>query len=494
MNDGYLAFDLGAETSRAVLGVYAEDRISLEEVHRHSHEIIHLPSGLHWDISGLWQGIVQGLTEAGRWVKSNNVTLQSVGVDTWGVDWALISKSGELVGLPHAYRDPRNEIAFQEVVNILGEEEIYSSTGNQLLSLNTLYSLYAHFKHSPETFASAQQMVFMPDLFHYWLSGKLSVEATVASTSQMVDCKTGTWATRLLAKLGLPLDLFPPITQPGVELGLLLPHLASATGLSEDTRVALPASHDTASAVAAFPASADSNWCYLSSGTSSLLGCELTEPATTAESQAAQFTNELGVEGRVRFLKNVNGLWILQECRRDWSRQGHEYDYAVLTDLASKTEPLRTVVDPAMPEFRSAGNMLHKIRHFASQTGQPVPDTPGRIVRCCLESLALTYRRTLRLLEKVLQRKFDVLHVVGGGGHNSMLNQMTADATKKKVLVGPIEATAYGNIMTQALAAGEISSLNELRSVVANSVHLQEYFPSGRSDWTAVERRVAGTV
>lgn len=491
MSDGYLAFDLGAESSRAIVGVLSEGRVSLEEIRRYSHEIIQLPSGLHWDVSGLWQEIVRGLEAAGKWARENDVTLRSVGVDTWGVDWALISKSGELVGIPHAYRDPRNDTAFQEVVDKVGMDELYRSTGNQLLPLNTLYSLYAHCKESPETIAAAERLVFMPDLFHYWLSGKISVEATVASTSQMVECSTGVWATELLERLGIPLRLLAPITPLGATLSSLLSHVAEATGLSDETKVVLPASHDTASAVAAVPASAGSNWCYLSSGTSSLLGAELSEACVTAESQAAAFTNELGAEGRVRFLKNINGLWILQECRRDMARQGQNYDYTQLSELASEAEPLRTLVDPAKPEFRSTGNMLHRIRQFASQTGQPVPDSPGQIIRCCLESLALTCRGTLNLLELVLRRKFDVLHIVGGGGRNSLLNQMTADATEKTVRVGPFEATAYGNILTQALAVGALTNLDELRCVVANSINLQTYHPANSNDWKKAEKRFA---
>jgi len=329
----------------------------------------------------------------------------------------------------------------------------------------------------------------MPDLFHYWLSGKRSVEATIASTSQMIDCQTGTWATKMLDRLGIPTSLLEPSTPPGTTLGPILREVSEVTGLSSEVQVVLPPAHDTASAIAAVPAEANSQWCYLSSGTWSLLGAELPKACATAEAQAAMFTNELGIGGQVRFLKNIIGLWMVQECRRDWIRQGESYDYRQLTELASAAEPFRTLVDTSDAAFQTPGNMLQKISEFASNSGQPIPDSAGQFIRCCLESLALTYRRTLTVLETILNCQFDVLHIVGGGGQNSLLNQMAADATGKTTRVGPFEATATGNILTQALATGALADLDELRSVVAASCELQTFRPENTLAWDQVVPR-----
>ena len=491
MAEGYVAIDLGAESGRAVVGVLSDGKVSLEVVHRFPHEIIQLPTGLHWDVTGLWREICAGLRKAAQWTGQHGVDIVSVGVDTWGVDWGLIGKSGELVGLPHAYRDPRNDDAFDRAVEQLGVNTIYRKTGIQLMSLNTLYSIYAQWLTGPEVVQAADRLLFMPDLFHYWLSGTAAVEATVASTSQMLDCQTGDWAREFVGQLGIPTECLGPIKQPGATLGRLRPEVAAATGLPSETSVVLPGSHDTASAVAAVPAVADSSWCYCSSGTWSLFGAELSEPCVSAAAQEAMFTNELGVGGRVRFLKNISGLWMVQECRRDLARQGKELSYAELTELAVEAEPFRTLIDPNHNSFQSPGEILQKIRKFAVAADQPSPESPGQFVRCCLESLALLYRRTFTQLEQVLDRRFDVIHIVGGGGQNGLLNQMTADVTNREVRVGPFEATAIGNVLVQAMAAGQIADLDQLRSVVANSSDLQTYRPVNTLAWEPAEKRFA---
>ena len=491
MIEGYIAIDLGAESGRAVVGTLADGKVSLEEVHRFPHEILQLPTGLHWDVTGLWREICSGLRQAAQWAAENGVDIVSVGVDTWGVDWGLIGKSGELIGLPHAYRDPRNDAAYERAVKQLGVEAIYQKTGIQLMSINTLYSLYAQWLASSEVIHAAERLLFMPDLFHYWLTGIASIEATIASTSQMLDCQTGDWAHELIGQLGMPTDFLGPITQPGTTLGPLRPELAEFTGLAPETTVVLPGSHDTASAVAAVPASADSNWCYCSSGTWSLFGAELEEPCATAAAQSAMFTNELGVGGRIRFLKNITGLWIVQECRRDLARQGSELNYTELTEQAGSAESFRTLIDPNHTGFQTPRDMLQKICDFASGTEQPTPETPGQFIRCCLESIALLYRRTFGQLQQVLNRQFEVIHIVGGGGQNQLLNQMTADTTEREVCIGPFEATAVGNVLVQALAAGRIADLDELRTIVANSHDLQTYRPENSADWVTAEKRFA---
>lgn len=489
MSPGYLAIDLGAESGRVIVGILENDRLRLEEVHRFLHEPIWLPTGLHWNISGIWREIVVGLRRAAEWAKTNCVELISVGADTWGVDWALLDKAGELVGLPHAYRDPRNAAAYDAVVAQLGADRIYQTTGIQFMPLNSLYSFYAHKQADAAAFAAADRLMFIPDLMHYWLSGERTVEATIASTSQMIDCHTGDWACEMLSELGLPTSILGSVTAPGTVIGTLRPQLAEETGLSPKLRVVAPAAHDTASAVAAVPAGESPNWCYLSSGTWSLLGAEIDKPCVSAQAQAASFTNELGVNGTFRFLKNIPGLWLVQECRRDFARQGQELDYATLTQLASDSAPLRTIVDPSHASFQSPGGMLQKIGEFARATNQPAPSSPGEFVRGALESLALAYRDKLSVLESILNRRFDVIHVVGGGGKNTLLSQMTADATGRRVIVGPYEATAMGNALVQAMALGQVRDLPHLRRIVASSNDLTVYEPQNDRDWNAASQR-----
>jgi rhamnulokinase len=492
MSAAYIAIDLGAESGRVIVGLLAQGLLRLEEVHRFTHEPVWLPTGLHWDTTGIWREIVVGLRRAAEWANANKIELVSVGVDTWGVDWALVDEAGELVGLPHAYRDSRNPAAYEQVLASLGAERIYQTTGIQFMPLNTLYSLYAHHLADPAALTGADQLLFMPDLFHFWLSGERTTEATIASTSQMVDCHTGDWAWETLGDLGLPTDLLGPITPAGSTVGTLLPKLAEITGLSAGLRVVAPAAHDTASAVAAVPATAGTSWCYLSSGTWSLLGAEIEAPCVSPEAQAASFTNELGVGGTFRFLKNITGLWLVQECRRDLARSGQEFDYPELMRLARDAPAFRTLLDPAHAPFQSAGDMRQKIADFARATDQDVPESPGQLIRACLESLALAYREKLNALQSILDRRFDVVHIVGGGGKNELLCQMTADACHRPVVVGPIEATAMGNVLVQAMTAGQIRDLPALRQVVAASCEPKRYDPS--ADWTAAYERFASIV
>ena len=489
VKQAYLAIDLGAESGRVCAGALGDGRMLLEEVHRFLHEPVWHPTGLHWDTTGIWREIVTGLRKAAAWASEHNALPVSVGVDTWGVDWALVDKAGELVGLPHAYRDPRNQAAYEKVVAQLGAERIYQTTGIQFMALNTLYSLYAHQQADPGALATAERLLFMPDLIHYWLSGERAVEATIASTSQMVDCHARDWAREMLAELGLPAHILQPTVSPGTVIGSLRTPLARDTGLPAELKVIAPPSHDTASAIAAVPAADDSNWCYLSSGTWSLLGAELAGPCVSPAAQEAMFTNELGVCGTTRFLKNIPGLWLVQECRRDLARKGHELGYADLTRLASEAPRLQTFVNPADASFQTPGNMLAKLAASAADSGQAVPESPGQFIRSCLESLALAYRDKLSTLETILGRRFDVIHVVGGGGKNQLLNQMTADATGRSVVVGPYEATALGNALVQAMAAGDVRDLAELRRIVERSFELTTYEPTGSGDWEPASKR-----
>jgi rhamnulokinase len=489
MTTAYIAVDLGAESGRVIIGVLENERLRLEEVHRFLHEPVWLPTGLHWNTTGIWRETIVGLRKAAEWGKANKVGLASVGVDTWGVDWSLVDKAGELVGVPHAYRDPRNQAAYDAVLAKLGADRIYRTTGIQFMALNSLYSLYAHKQADLGALAAADRLLFIPDLLHFWLSGERTNEATIASTSQMIDCHTGDWSREMLAELGLPIKILGPINPPATLIGKLRTAIAEETGLPAALKVVAPATHDTASAVAAVPATKSASWCYLSSGTWSLLGAELAEPNVSPAAQAASFTNELGVGNTFRFLNNIAGLWLVQECRRDFERRGQEFDYPTLTRLASESDAHRTIVDPSHQVFALPGNMPQKIVQFATASGQPAPESPGQFVRACLESLALAYREKVQALELILGRRFDVLHIVGGGGKNELLSQMTADATGRTVVVGPYEATAMGNVLVQAMATGEVSDITHLRQIVARSFELKTYEPASSFDWDAAALR-----
>jgi rhamnulokinase len=481
----YLAIDLGAESGRTALGVLENGHLELHETHRFLHLPQFLPSGLHWDLIGLWSNIVEGLTESAKWAKANDVTIRSVGVDAWGTDWSLITVSGELMGLPHTYRDPSCPAAYEWALEKLGKEHIYDRTGIQFMAINTLYQVIARHKAEPRLLEHADQLLFIPDLLHYFLSGVMKVETTIASTSQFQDPRTGEWAKDLFEDLGLPTHMLGEIVQPGTTLGKLRADLANDTGLGADVDVIVPASHDTGSAIAAVPTAegADGDWAYLSSGTWSLMGAELSEPCLTDAAREAPFTHEGGVDGTIRFLKNIAGLWLVQECRRQYEKEGTVYDYPMLTQMAEDAEPFRTLVDPAHGPFGAPGNMLGKIATFAEKTLQPAPRDPGQFVRCCLESLALCYRDTLNKLEDVLGKRFEVLHIVGGGGKNRLLNQMTANAIGRRVIVGPYEATAAGNVLVQAMGAGDVDGLAGLRQVIRDSFEPETYEPTDGAAW-----------
>ncbi len=481
----HLSIDLGASSGRAMVGVLTGEprRLQLTEIHRFEHFSCPTPAGPVWDLTGIWQNILTGLRAAAVWCDANHAELRSVGVDTWGVDWALVGKSGELLALPHCYRDPQNEAACERVLERLGGfDKLYARTGIQLLSFNTLFQVAARHDGEPRLFDAAERLLFLPDLLHYWLSGELSTERTIASTSSMLDVHTGDWDLVLMNKLGLPTHILGPIVEPGTNIGTVRAELAAATGVPKTLRVVLPPSHDTASAVAAVPVVGDRSWAYLSSGTWSLLGAEIAEPIVTDAARQIPFTNERGLGGTVRFLKNIAGLWLLQELRREWEIQGEHRDYAELIREAEQAEPQRTLINPNHTEFASPGNMAEKIRQNARDAGQPVPETAGQLIRCCLESLAHCYRKTLDQLEGVLGRRVEVLHLVGGGSKNQLLNRLTAEALGRPVICGPVEATAIGNLLVQALGCGEIADHAELRSIVARSFVCEELDGGKQSD------------
>jgi len=484
----FLAFDLGAESGRAILGQLAGERLRLFEVYRFPNVPVRLPDGLHWDVLRLWTEIKEALRIVAR---QHGADLAGVGLDTWGVDFALLDRDGALLANPHHYRDSRTDGILAEAFRRLPRQEIFAQTGIQFMPINSLYQLLAMvIQHSP-VLDVAQTFLTMPDLFNYWLTGRQVSEFSIATTTQCYDPRRGDWARPLLERFGIPSHIFPPIVPSGTVLGPLLPAVADEVGLGSVPIIA-PACHDTASAVAAVPA--EGEVVYISSGTWSLLGTELPEPIINEQGLAFDFTNEGGVGGTFRFLKNITGLWLVQECRRTWARQGQEFSYDELAQMAAQAAPRQSIVDPDDAEFAKHGDMPARLRAFCQRTGQVVPQSPGEVVRCALESLALKYRWVLERLEKILGRRLEPIHIVGGGAQNWLLCQLTADATGRRVVAGPVEATAIGNIIVQGMARGYIASLAEGRRLVRHSCDLATYEPVSGPGWEEAYGRLASLI
>jgi rhamnulokinase len=472
----FLAIDLGAESGRAVLGRFNGEQISLEEAHRFANVPVRLPDGLHWDVLRIVKEAKDGIAKAVR----NGGQIESLGVDAWGVDFALLDRDGCLIANPYHYRDLRTEGMEEKAFDRMPKDEIYGTTGIQFMPINTLYQLLS-MEGSP-LLQAARTLLLVPDLIGYWLTGEKACEFTAASTTQLCDARSGGWARDVLRRMRFPGHIFGQIVPPGTQLGPLLPEVAEETGAKGRLPVTAVASHDTASAVVAVPAESE-DFAYISSGTWSLVGVELPKPAIAPEGMHANFTNEGGFGGTTRFLKNVMGLWLLQECRRTWAREGREYSYEELTRLARAAPTAGPLLDPDHLSFLAPGNMPGRIRRFCRATRQSSPEAPGEVARCVLESLALKYRWALERAEEITGRRAGVIHVVGGGVQNTLLCQLTADATRRPVRAGPVEATALGNLMVQAYARGYLGSLEEIRAAVrGSSVEVHEYQPTGSAD------------
>jgi rhamnulokinase len=485
MSAGYLAVDLGAESGRVVLGRFDGERVALEEIHRFPNTPVRLPDGLHWDVLRFISEIKEGLAKAMR-----EEQIEGIGIDSWGVDFGLLDGGGTLVSNPYHHRDTRTEGLIEEAFGRVPKEEIYKTTGIQFLPINTLYQLLA-MRGSP-LLEAAETMLLIPDLMNYWLTGEKACEYTNATTTQLLDIQQGGWARDLFEGMDLPSRILAPIVQPATELGPLLPEVAEEVGAGPP--VFAVASHDTASAVVAVPAEGE-NFAYISSGTWSLVGVELPRPVVTEEGLDANFTNEGGFGGKTRLLKNVMGLWLLQECRRQWAREGHEYSYEELARLAEDAPPAGPLIDPDHPTFLSPGDMPSRIRSFCEETGQGPPEEPAAVVRCVFESLALKYRHAIEQAERLAGRAIGTVNVVGGGSQNSLLCQLTSDATRRLVLAGPVEATALGNLMVQAYAREHLTSLAEIRETVRRSVEVQEYEPQGGEDeWQEAYENLRGLI
>jgi rhamnulokinase len=485
----YLAFDLGAESGRAILGTLESGRLTLEDIHRFPNTPVRVFSALYWDTLRLWHEIQQGLRIAGR---DRQTALDGIGVDTWGVDFALLDASGVLLENPRHYRDARNNGMMEAVFKIVPREEVFAQTGIQFMQINSLYQLYALHLAGAPALSCARTLLMTPDLFNYWLTGIAKSELTIASTSQFYNPRLDGWATELFDRLCLPKGILSEIVTPGTRLGPLLPQIAEACHLSA-VPVYATGSHDTASAVAAAPAQGDS-WCYISSGTWSLMGVELDAPVIDARSLALNLTNEMGACGKTRLLKNIAGLWLLQECRRAWALTGREYSYDELTTMATGAPPFSAVIDP--DAFLEPDEMPAKISAHCHVTGQPAPESVAAIARTIFESLALRYREVLESLESLLGRRLNTIHIVGGGSRNRVLNQFVADACGRTVIAGPAEATAMGNVLIQAMGAGELSGLSAVREIVRRSAALETFTPKPAVPWDrayekfrALERR-----
>lgn len=477
----YLAVDLGGESGRVVAGRFDGSKISLQQYHRFSNGPVNLGGTLRWNLTGLWSEIQNGLREAASHLNGSAV---SVGVDTWGVDFVLMNGNDELLGQPWNYRDSRTDNMIQKACSKVPREEIFAETGLQFLQINSLYQLLAMCERDPDLVAQAKRFLMVPDFFHWCLSGSRVVEFTNATTSQLLSARTRDWSWDLLRRFEIPTDMFPEIVTPGTDLGTLRPEVAEFTGLGR-LNVVAPATHDTGAAIAAVPTSQTGtpNWAYISSGTWSLMGVEVQDAILTPEALQYNVTNEGGVDGTYRLLKNIMGLWLVQRCKVAFAARGRDIDYSELTQMASDAEPFRSLIDPDRSEFLGPADMTTAIADECRRTGQPVPETEGQFVRCALESLALKYRMVLGWMESLTGVPVEVIHIVGGGTQNQLLNRFTADACGRPVVAGPIEATALGNVLLQARAAGDLSSLAEIRQVVRSSETLGEYTPAQSAAW-----------
>jgi len=473
----YVACDLGAESGRVLLGSLHQGKLQLEQVHRFPNGGVQLLGSLRWNVLELFQQIKQGLCA----VANRNVPIASLSVDSWAVDYVLLNAQQPQLSTPYHYRDTRTSEVFPAVTDKLGCKRIFAETGIQFLPFNTIYQLAAEAETSPHLLGLADCFLPIADYFHYLFCGHRCVDASMASTTQLYNPHTNDWSHTLIDELGLPASLFPRIVSPGTKLGSLSAELRGETGIT-GAEVIATCSHDTGAAVAAVPAEGD-DWAYLSSGTWSLIGVEIPTPLITDAARQANFTNEVGFDGTIRFLKNISGLWLLQQCRSSWMKLGKSYEYAELGELAAQTAPFRSLVHPNAARLAQPDDMPAAISNYCRDTGQPAPETPGQFTRCIYESLALLYAQYLDLLEQLTDRQIKTLHIVGGGCQSQLLNQFAASATGRTVHAGPVEATAIGNLLIQAIAMGDLGSHAELRDVVRRSCSIKTYHPQDSQEW-----------
>ena len=475
----YLAVDLGAGSGRVLAGEFDGNRIELHEINRFDNTPIQLPSGWHWNIPALYQNILDGLKKAAEIYGDSAL---SVGIDTWGVDYGLFDKDGRMLGLPYQYRDSRTNGMMEIAYGKVGKKEIYDATGIQFMFFNSIYQLLAEVETKNPALDLAEDLLFIPDLLGFWLTGEKTQERSFASTTQLYNPITKDWDYPLIEKIGLPKKLFKTISDPGSTLGSLTAGVLETTGLNKAAKVITVGGHDTASAVAAVPSQAETP-AFLSSGTWSLMGLELKEPVISQQSYDDEFTNEIGVNQTVRFLKNICGLWLIQESKRYWLAAGEDVPYGKMATLAAEAPAFRSMINPDDPRFVEAGRMPEKIREYCRETNQPIPESKGELIRCIYESLALRYATVWDKLIQYTEHQPTTLHIVGGGCQDKLLNQFAANAIGVKVAACPVEATGLGNILAQMLADGSINNLSEGREIVLNSSLVETFEPSDPIEW-----------
>lgn len=476
MTKRVLAFDFGASSGRAIIGCFDGDKITLEEVHRFSNDPVSVGGTVYWDVLRLFYEIKQGIIKA-----KIAGGFDSIGIDTWGVDFGLIDSEGKLMENPVHYRDVRTSGLVDEAFKTMPKEKLYGITGIQFMELNTLFQLISLKKYRPWMLERADKMLFMPDLFGYMLTGKMCAEYSIASTSQLIDLDKRTWSKEILDAFGIKESVFAPLVQPGTVLGELSKEICEECGV-DPVPVISVCGHDTQSAITSVPCE-DGDFAFLSSGTWSLFGTELDKPIVNETSMNINITNEGGFDGSTGFLKNIIGLWLIQESRRQWKREGKEYSYADLEKLALAAEPFKCFIDPDAPEFVPHGNIPERVREFCRKTGQYVPETVGEIMRCIYESLAMKYRLTFEKLRECTERDYPVIHVIGGGTKDGLLCQMTANSCDRTVKAGPIEATVMGNVAVQLMSDGSVKNIGQARKIVAESSELKTFEPKDTDKW-----------
>lgn len=476
MTKRVLAFDFGASSGRAIIGCFDGDKITLEEVHRFSNDPVSVGGTVYWDVLRLFYEIKQGIIKA-----KIAGGFDSIGIDTWGVDFGLIDSEGKLMENPVHYRDARTVGLVDEAFKTMPKEKLYGITGIQFMELNTLFQLISLKKYRPWMLERADKMLFMPDLFGYMLTGKMCAEYSIASTSQLIDLDKRTWSKEILDAFGIKDSVFAPLVQPGTVLGELSKEICEECGV-DPVPVISVCGHDTQSAITSVPCE-DGDFAFLSSGTWSLFGTELDKPIVNETSMNINITNEGGFDGSTGFLKNIIGLWLIQESRRQWKREGKEYSYADLEKLALAAEPFKCFIDPDAPEFVPHGNIPERVREFCRKTGQFVPETVGEIMRCIYESLAMKYRLTFEKIRECTERDYPVIHVIGGGTKDGLLCQMTANSCDRTVKAGPIEATVMGNVAVQLMSDGSVKNIGQARKIVAESSELKTFEPKDTDKW-----------
>lgn len=476
MTKRVLAFDFGASSGRAIIGCFDGDKITLEEVHRFSNDPVSVGGTVYWDVLRLFYEIKQGIVKA-----KIAGGFDSIGIDTWGVDFGLIDSEGKLMENPVHYRDTRTAGLVEESFKTMPKEKLYGITGIQFMELNTLFQLISLKKYRPWMLERADKMLFMPDLFAYMLTGKMCAEYSIATTSQLIDLETKSWSKEILDAFGIKKSLFAPLVKPGTVLGELSKEICEECGVDPVSVISV-CGHDTQSAITSVPCE-DGNFAFLSSGTWSLFGTELDKPIVNETSMNINITNEGGFDDSTGFLKNIIGLWLIQESRRQWKREGEEYSYADLEKLALAAEPFKCFIDPDAPEFVPHGNIPERVREVCRRTGQYVPETVGEVMRCIYESLAMKYRLTFEKLRECTKRDYPVIHVIGGGTKDGLLCQMTANSCDRTVKAGPIEATVMGNVAVQLMSDGSVDNIGQARKIIAESSELKIFEPKDTGDW-----------